>query len=195
MVLLLISDLLKKGEKNNFFYRLKRVIILGSTAIPAGLYMLVLYRIVFKEDSSNSISIRFGFFLQQNYLIILMVLTSMALPIIVLCFNFKKLKQEVPYKVAWAMFFVGLSEFLIFVEAGTRMQNGNFGWGRMFSGYFLFFMSAVVLIENYKDVNFLIQYPNLRKGYLLFAALVGMLHIVSQLVYFLGILKGNNYFC
>lgn len=194
MAILLLKDLIQQKIGFSFWERFKRVFIFGSTVIPTGIYILLLYRVIYTgEESSDSIAIRFGYFFLQAEEPFKMVLLSLLFPIIVLLTNLKKLRCF-PYAAAWGTFFFGVTEYLLFIEEGARISAGNFGWGQMFSIYFLFIVSFAIFIENYKDPSFFQGRKNVRSLYFILSGMCVALHVAPQIGYFIFLIQGGNYY-
>lgn len=194
MIIVFIADLIRRNEYP-FLQRLKNIIILGCSFIPAGLFMLLLNSQEFAGDENEAgVAINLGYFLEKIDHPALMIFLSLAFTIVVFAFNLKKFKERT-YQIFGGMLLFGVAQYTILVETGSRINHGNFSWGREV-GEFMIFMAALALaVANFKneDGTFLRGKPALRYIYLAVIALLLAGQVISQLVYVYLLLKGNLY--
>lgn len=192
VLIVFLSDLARR-KGYGLFYRLKRVVMLGSAMIPGGVYVLVLKHLEFHgENSSGGIAISIGYFLNKMDYPLISVMCSLAFPAIIFAFNYRKIR-DISYKIILGTFFAGTAEYLIFVETGTRINHCNFGWSRQVAEFILFGYAVALLIINFKDNKFLSDKPTLRKAYFLIAGLLLAAHVLSQLIYVQYLIRGHLY--
>ena len=144
------------------------------------------------ENRRGGIAINIGYFLKEMDYPIVSIVCSLAFPAVVFAFNYRKFR-DIAYKIILGTFFVGTAEYLIFVETGTRIDHGNFGWSRQVGEFILFGYAVAQLIINYKDSEYLSDKPTLRKAYFVIAGLLLAAHIISQLVYIQYLIRGHLY--
>ncbi|MCS6834869.1 MAG: hypothetical protein NZ750_02490 [Anaerolineae bacterium] len=74
------------------------------------------------------------------------LLLSLAFPLAV-TLAYPQARRDGPLLLAWATFGVALLQSLLFNETGSRMNHGNFLWGRAISGWVLFVLAVRVFIQ------------------------------------------------
>ena len=192
VLFVILSDLIRR-KGYGLFYRLKRVVMLGSTMIPGGVFVLVLKHLEFSgENSSGGIAISIGYFLNKMDYPLISIMCSLAFPAAVFAVNYRKIR-DISCKIILGTFFVGTAEYLIFVETGVRINHCNFGWSRQVGEFILFGYAVALLIINFKDSEFLSDKPTLRKAYFLIAGFLLAAHVLSQLVYVQYLIRGHLY--
>lgn len=192
VLVVILADLIRRKEYG-LFYRFKRAVMLGSAMIPGGVFILFLNHLEFSgENRRGGIAINIGYFLKEMDYPIVSIVCSLAFPAVVFAFNYRKFR-DIAYKIILGTFFVGTAEYLIFVETGTRIDHGNFGWSRQVGEFILFGYAVAQLIINYKDSEYLSDKPTLRKAYFVIAGLLLAAHIISQLVYIQYLIRGHLY--
>ena len=192
VIVVLLAELVRHREYG-FLHRFGHVVAFGCTMIPAGLFVLFLNRIEYDESKyDGGIAVNIGYFLKDLDYPLIAIACSIAFPVFVFLFNWKKLK-DIALAASLGVFVTGTAEYLILVEAGSRINHGNFGWCRQV-GEFLFFAVAVaVFMANLKDRDFLKSLPVLKALYLIAAGLLLAAHVLSQLVYVYLLMKGYLY--
>ena len=164
------------------FRNYKEALVLLLCVLPTLLYMLYQSTVEFGEDAGT---ICFGVgtvwkAYQKN--IPLAILKNSAFPIAVLAFNFKELKNSFSYRFAWFQYAVGFAEYFFLYESGIRKYDGNLEWGYEYAMFFLFTVSAIILIKS----------GNSKKKktvqWIVFA-----LHLVCGLLYFRKLLLGGTF--
>ena len=146
------------------------------------------------DENEAGVAINLGYFLEKIDHPALMIFLSLAFTIVVFAFNLKKFKERT-YQIFGGMLLFGVAQYTILVETGSRINHGNFSWGREV-GEFMIFMAALALaVANFKneDGTFLRGKPALRYIYLAVIALLLAGQVISQLVYVYLLLKGNLY--
>lgn len=192
LALYLLIDLIRKSDYS-FGHRLLRIIMLGSAVLPAGIYILYVNFMKFGGSSDGGgIAVDFGYFLNKSRHPIVMILLSIMFPLIVYCFNSKKLK-EFRHQVIVIMFALGTAEYLTFVETGASAKYGNFGWSRSVALFIIFAAALSIFIANIQNKDFMKEKPKLRMLYFLGAGGALLLHLISGIVYFCIVLSGQSY--
>ena len=82
--------------------------------------------------------------------ILLGIVKGIAFPIVVLCFNYKKLGSSIIYRFAWLQYAISFCEAYFLYEKGYRMMHFNFAWGYYYGMMFLFLASVIVLVRSDK---------------------------------------------
>lgn len=192
LLLILIADLFRRREYS-LWYRFKRIVVLGSAMFPAGMFTILLSFLEFSGDNSdNGIAINIGYFIKQMEHPVAAIICSLAFAILVLTFNYKKLR-DIVYQVSTGVFLAGSAEYLILTETGRRLKHGNFAWGRQIGEYLLFLYAIALFIKNIRDEEFLSNKPKLRKVYITCGAVLLTAHVICQLVYVQYIIRGHLY--
>jgi len=74
------------------------------------------------------------------------LLLSLAFPLAV-TFAYPQARRDAALLLAWATFGVALLQSLLLNETGSRMNHGNFLWGRAISGWVLFVLAMRAFIQ------------------------------------------------
>ncbi|MDR1027814.1 MAG: hypothetical protein LBL63_00155 [Clostridiales Family XIII bacterium] len=192
MAILLLRRMIKKHESVPFSRRFARAVPFGVALLPSVAYLIYFYFADAAETASGGIAINFAYLYKMAGDPVLKPILGLAFPLWILCFHVKKLRTNIIYVMAWLMFAVNLAIYLLFVEAGERFLHGNFGWGLLFSVFFLFVAGISLYAEDWISVKKI--GANTQKkiclgvGGLLFAA-----HLISGLVFFSYAVGGKGY--
>lgn len=185
--LIMLFRLCKRKGSN-----LKSTILLGCTFIPTFVDLLYQFGGVFSGTDSKGEEAGIGFGLFKvwteycdNYPVAIMLM--IFFPLIVLLFQYRKLKFHTVYRLGWQMYGMSLLMFVLLYEKGFRRVDANFSWGYMLGGFFLVIGSLLVLLEDTEGDKWyhwklLIQW-----------AAFG-LHVACGLLYFLIIITGGSYY-
>ena len=171
---------------------LKNTILFGCTFIPTFVDLLYQFGGVFSGTDSKGEEAGIGFGLFKvwaeycdNYTMAIVLM--IFFPLVVLLFQYRKLKHNTVYRFGWQMYGMSLIMFVLLYEKGFRRVDANFSWGYMLGGFFLMISSLLVLLEDTKG----------SKRYhwkLLMQWAAFGLHVVCGLFYFLIILTGGSYY-
>ncbi len=191
LVLVIMAKGLVVHREYSFGKRLCRVIMLGSTMIPAGLYTIT-QSMVESSGSGGSIALNPGYFLKQSENPVLMIFLSIAFALVVYLFNLKSVKI-CDNQIICGLFLASAAESLLFVESGWMINHGNLNWGRD-CGTFILFLGAISLaVKNYKDKSFLADRPSLRRAYFIVLLILIAAHVISELMYLQLVIRGHLY--
>ncbi|MBQ6623278.1 MAG: hypothetical protein IJH57_01535, partial [Mogibacterium sp.] len=194
IVIAFIIELFRKGELS-FGEKFKKLFIMGSTLIPSGLYLMILnYIIYLRPDRKGNSNITVDTSqIAENSHFMIGICCCLAFPLLVTCFNWKKIISDRRYLIIALIAVVGILQWAMLGESGHRASHGNFGWGRTIGGYMFYITGLAVALENYADKDFLANKKTLR--YLYFIALSGLLflHTASQLYYFYTMYNGAGF--
>ncbi|MBQ8041508.1 MAG: hypothetical protein IJ274_16855 [Lachnospiraceae bacterium] len=83
----------------------------------------------------------------------LAIFLGMAFPLAVLVLNFKELKKDGVFRLAWQIMAVSLFEMLFLYEKGFRVGHLNFSWGYMHGLFFAFVAAAFLLFRKTFVIN------------------------------------------
>ncbi len=117
----------------------------------------------------------------------LSVMMALLFPFSVLALNFRELKRNGIFRLAWQVMAVGFLSFLLLYEKGFRFEHMNFSWGYMHGLFFVFMVSILQIFKN------ALKRENLM--YKLFLApemVTYAYHLVCGIVFFCYMYQGNN---
>lgn len=195
MIALFIIDLfISDGE--NLGKKLKKRILMGISLIPTGIYMLIVMKYDFHGGNSmheGSVVIDIQHVLDYPNLTAAIV-TGLAFPAVVWITNIHLLREK-RYKTVFAVFLMGLAQWMFLYEQGERATHGNFNWGRQIGSYLFFLTSVTIAINNWRNTDeFMADRQLTRKIYFAVISILFVLHVSSQLRYFYLICMGHSYF-
>lgn len=193
IVVMFIAELIRKG-KDGFLLRLRRMIVMGLSVVPSGLYIIWLNKRQFSDNTQfgEKHEIIFGLGPLLSYeRPWAALLFGITFAIVVFAFNLSRFR-DTKYKFALYTFVMGTLQWALISETGTRSNFGNFSWGRMFGCYFITLVSTAVFLEMYYDKGALGS-PKKRKAALVLAVVVLAASLVCQLYHFYMILTGHGY--
>ncbi|MBP3352765.1 MAG: hypothetical protein J6L65_10230 [Lachnospiraceae bacterium] len=197
--LILLYRLLRKRFEN-----FRNTLFLGLSFIPTFCALLYQFFGVFGPVEGEEKGIGFGLGKAWSYHcdnIPVAILLGLAFPLAVLFLNFRDLKKNGVFRLAWQITAVSLFEILFLFEKGFRVGHLNFSWGYMHGMFFAFVASAYLLFQK----TFIIKgaetdagEPSTKKG-LRILLLVGQwavfgLHLLLGLLYFKTMLAGELYY-
>jgi hypothetical protein len=114
--------------------------------------------------------------------ILLGIVKGIAFPIVVLCFNYKKLGSSIIYRFAWLQYAISFCEAYFLYEKGYRMMHFNFSWGYYYGMMFLFLASVIVLVRS----------DGKKSAKITQWALYGA-HLLCGILYFAKVFSGGRY--
>lgn len=174
--------------------RFGKLFFMGCALIPGAVYLAILQRLEFPENGQDGggIAINPLHILEREHLFI-GFLCSLTFAIVVFAINHRKLKDR-KYLFMFMIFIMGVLQWVLFTETGSRSGHGNFGWGRQCGDYMIMLTSLTIAIENFFDKHSLFKGDKTRRG-IYFAVLVilVLMHVGSQFFYFCGLLQGQPY--
>ncbi len=186
MLLFLIGDFVQTRGQS-----VKANILFGLPVLISMAVLLYQYKVLFVSDESSGIGIGFAVvwsYYNPHYLI--GIVQGLAFPLYIFITNFKKITQNRNYLFAYVMVFVGLLEYLLLYETGSRMYDANFDWGLSFSVFISFLMSSAVYATNMRDV--VTKKKNI--GACLVGTIILIAHVVCGIIYFGRIIMGQTYY-
>ena len=185
--LVLLYRLLKSKCKN-----FKHILCFGALFVPTFLDLLYQFGGVFSgvNVKGEETGIGFGFFhvwkeYCDSYLVA--ILLVIFFPLVVLFFQWGKMRTHTLYRLGWQLYGMGLLMFVVLYEKGFRAVDSNFSWGYMMGAFALVVSSVLVLLEETfaKDGN---------KKHLAIQWGAFLLHVVCGLFYFGIIITGGSYY-
>ena len=117
----------------------------------------------------------------------LSIAMAMLFPLTVLALNWKELKRDASFRLAWQIMLAGFLTFLLLYEKGFRFEHMNFSWGYMHGLFFTFMISILQMMKN------AMKRENLLYKLFLVPELYNYLyHLICGIVFFLYLYQGNN---
>ena len=190
VVVMFLAELIA-GGKEGIGTRFRRLFIMGCSLVPSGLYLIYLHTREFPDESDAEAGIVFGLehILKQDH-VIASIVFGIAFPVLIFAVNYKRLNTR-RYMFAVALFIAGMLQWLLIAETGKRANYGNFTWGRIYATYFLTLLSTVLYAENwYNKDSVFANREKARKIYLIIAAVILLMSLISQCRYFDLVLRG-----
>ena len=177
--------------KNRFAYW-RNTVALCSCFLPTALLLLYQYWGVFVGTNSKGeetgIGIEFGkAWHVHSGNIPLSIVMAMLFPLTVLVLNFKELKRNATFRLAWQIMLVGFLTFLLLYEKGFRFSHLNFSWGYMHGLFFIFMISILQMIKNAMKKENLIY-----KLFLIPELYNYVYHLTCGIIFFWYVFQGNN---
>lgn len=191
VIIVFIADLFRKRDYS-IGHRVKRIITLGLAFIPAGVFIIILNHVEYADGGNGEIAIRPGFFLEEVTNVPVMIFLSLAFPLVVFIFNYRKLKV-IAYQIIVGMTLIGIGEYMTLVETGKRIFHGNFSWGREVAEYMLFLAAMALALINLKDKEFLKDKPGLRRVYFIVIIVLLAGHVITGIVFLQYVARGHKY--
>ena len=193
MVIMFIVDLIR-GGKEGFARRFGQLFMMGCSAIPSGLYMIWLHFSEFEtgtqygEEHAVLLDISHVFNYEGLWAA---VLFGIAFPILVFIITHSKFRDS-KYRFALYIFVMGVLQWTLFDETGTRGNFGNFTWGRIFGCYFITLAACAAALELFYDKKSSGDGLS-RKIRIAAISVILCWSVASQLYYFWLIISGRGY--
>lgn len=163
---------------------------LGLCFVPTFIDLLYQYSGVFAPDDTAERGIGFclgevwGYYCEN---IPLGICLAIAFPIVVLIFNFRKIKTEALYRFTWELYLVSFLEAFFLYEKGFRKPDFNFSWGYLYGIFFCQLVSLMILLKASFEKKTDIWKLVLQWG-------VYLCHLICGMFYFAEILAGGTYY-
>jgi len=194
MVAMFVADLIK-GGKEGFVRRLGQLFIMGCAAVPSGLYMIWLHSREFEEATQfgeeHKVILDLSHVMLYDHLWAA-VIFGIAFPIAVFCIMHSKFRDS-KYRIALYIFVMGILQWALFDETGTRGNFGNFTWGRLFGCYFITLAASAAALELLYDKKSS-DSGSRRKIRIAVVSIILCWSVLSQLYYFWLVLSGRGYY-
>lgn len=194
MIAIFLIDLFSRSEES-FGEKLKKLVTMGCSLIPAGCFVVLIFVKEFRgEDHAHrgGITVSLDNILNYDHLL-LAIISGLAFPLVVWAVNYRLVRNK-RYKMPFWIFIMGILQWAPFDETGARSGHGNFSWGRQVGCYFLFLTGIAIAINNWKDSEFMKDRPKARKIYFLVISILLIWHVCTQIVYFLLVYFGYDYY-
>lgn len=181
VVLFLIIEMITDKGKT-FVFSLKTALMF----VPAGLYFIIQYLLMFDGSSSRRIGIQpFAVMRLDSPNPVISVFMGIAFPLfVVLALGIRKVFADKALWLSLMVYIVSLLEFVLFIEE-TEAASGNFEWAMQLAMFFLFIMTAVRFYQN-----------DWKKKWVWFAGnLLLLYHIFSGIWYYIWLLIFSPWQC
>jgi len=117
----------------------------------------------------------------------LSVIMALLFPLVVLALNFRQLKRDGAFRMAWQILLAGFLTFLFLYEKGFRFEHMNFSWGYMHGLFFVFLISILQILKN------IMKRENVIYKIFLAPELIAYgYHLVCGIFFFIYLYQGNN---
>lgn len=117
----------------------------------------------------------------------LSIVMALLFPLVVLVLNWKELKRDGAFRLAWQIMLVGFLSFLMLYEKGFRFEHMNFSWGYMHGLFFVFMISVIQMLKNAMKRENVVY-----KLFLVPELVTYAYHLVCGIVFFCYLYQGNN---
>ncbi len=174
-----------------FAYR-KNTVMLCCCFLPTVLLLVYQFRGVFMGTNSRGEETGIGFEAGKAWRLFtgnipLCIMMALLFPLSVLVLNWKELKRNGVFRLAWQLMIVGFLSFLFLYEKGFRFEHMNFSWGYMHGLFFVFLVSILQIFKN------AMKRENLMYKLFLAPELVTYsYHLICGIVFFCYMYQGNN---
>lgn len=191
--LLMLYRLFRSGFRN-----FVPTIQLGLCFIPTFLALLYQYTGVFGPADGEERGVGFCFgTVWREYCdnIPLGIGLAMGFPLVVLLFNWKKVRRNTLTRFSWMLYIVSFAEAFLLYEKGFRRVDFNFSWGYMYGIFFCHFSSLLLLVQLTAEYRRKAGDGRKAGGWpLLIQWLFYLGHVVCGIFYFRDILAGISYY-
>ena len=194
IVVMFVADLIK-GGRDGFAVRFRQLFIMGCAAVPSGLYMIWLHTREFEEGTQfgeeHKVILDISHVMAYDHLWAA-VIFGIAFPIVVFCILHSKFRDS-KYRFALYIFVMGILQWALLDETGTRGNFGNFTWGRLFGCYFITLAASAAALELFFDKKSSDNGSH-RKIRIAVVSIILCWSVLSQLYYFWLVLSGRGYY-
>lgn len=170
----------------------KNTVSLCCCFLPTVLLLLYQFRDVFMGTNSRGEETGIGIEMGKAWHsftgnIPLSIMMALLFPFSVLALNWKELKRNGAFRLAWQVMAVGFLSFLLLYEKGFRFDHMNFSWCYMHGLFFTFLISILQIFKN------VIKRENLMYKLFLAPELVTYFyHLICGIAFFCYLYQGNN---
>lgn len=174
------------------FANWKNTLLLGCCYLPTGFLLIAQFFSVFTgenvlgEETGIGIEIGRAWHIHSNN-IPLSILLALLFPFCVLVLNFRDLRKNKEFQLAWQVLLVGFLTFLFLYEKGFRLEHLNFSWGYMHGLFCVYMISALQMVKNIVGWK-----PRIYKVFVAPEIFLYLCHLLCGIVFFLYLYQGNN---
>jgi hypothetical protein len=178
-----------RAKDLSLLFKIKRFLLLSSSAAPALIYCGILYAQIYADDKPTKVILDYGSRFFANDRLLLMILCGLAFPITITILNHKKFKADYIISLAWLLFISNTLITILFAESGDRYTHGNFGWGVSFAVLVLFTVSVDILMGNWRN-RVGLRSEKVAKLQLFSPSILLVMHVIPGIVYVVLVLRG-----
>lgn len=174
------------------FVHWKNTAALCCCFLPTALLLVYQFRGVFMGTNSRGEETGIGLepgkaWHMHSGNIPLSIVMALLFPLVVLALNWKELKRNEAFRLAWQIMLVGFLSFLMLYEKGFRFEHMNFSWGYMHGLFFVFLVCVLQVLKNVMKRENLLY-----KLFLVPELVTWAYHLVCGIVFFCYLYQGNN---
>lgn len=174
------------------FANWKNTLLFGCYFLPTGFLLLYQFFGVFTgenalgEETGIGIGPGKAWYIHSSNIPLSIVL-ALLFPLCVLLLNFRELRKNREFRLAWQLLAVGMGTFFFLYEKGFRLEHLNFSWGYMHGLFFVFALSGFQILKNIMGWK-----PRLYRLFVLPEIFLYLCHLVCGINFFLYLYQGNN---
>ena len=170
----------------------KSTLLFGCCFLPTGFLLLYQFFGVFVGENAlgeeTGIGIEMGkAWHLHSFNIPLSVMLALLFPFCVLALNFREIRKNTEFRLAWQLLAVGFLTYLFLYEKGFRMAHMNFSWGYMHGLFFVFVICAMQMLKNLMSWK-----PWIYKLFVMPELCLFICHLCCGVGFFIYLYEGNN---
>ena len=174
------------------FTNWKNTLGLGCCFLPSGFLLIYEFFGVFTgenilgEETGIGIELGKAWYIHSNR-ISLSVMLALLFPFCVLALNFRQLKRDGAFRLAWQLLLTGFLSFLFLYEKGFRLEHLNFSWGYMHGLFFVYVVCGFQILKNLMEWK-----PWIYQMFVIPEFLFFMQHLRCGMEFFMYLYQGYN---
>ena len=174
------------------FANWKNTLLFGSCFLPSGFLLIYEFFGVFTGENTLGEETGIGFAMGKAWQIHsgnipLSVMLALLFPFCVLALNFRQLKKNRQFRLAWELLAVGFLTFLFLYEKGFRLEHLNFSWGYMHGLFFVYALCGLMMLKNLMGWK-----PWIYKLFVLPELYLFLHHLRCGMEFFIYLFQGYN---
>lgn len=174
------------------FANWKNTLLFGCCFLPTGFLLIYQFLGVFTGQNTHGEETGIGIELGKawyihSFNIPLSIMLALLFPFCVLALNFRELKKNREFRLAWQLLAAGMLSFLFLYEKGFRLVHLNFSWGYMHGLFFVFAISVLQMLKNLAGWK-----PWIMKLFVIPELWLFLYHLRCGIEFFLYLYQGNN---
>jgi len=170
----------------------KNTLRFGCCLLPSGFLLLYQYfgvftgRNVMGEETGIGVELGKAWHIYSGN-IPLSVMLALLFPFCVLALNFRELRKDREFRLAWQLLAAGFLIFLFLYEKGFRLSHLNFSWSYMHGLFFAFALCGMQVLKNLIGWK-----PWIFKLFVIPELCFFAKHLRCGIEFFLYLYQGNN---
>lgn len=174
------------------FANWKNTLLFGCCFLPTGFLLVFQFLGVFTGQNVRGEETGIGIELGKawhihSFNIPLSILLALLFPFCILALNFRELKKDSQFRLAWQLMAAGLLSFLFLYEKGFRLVHLNFSWGYMHGLFFVFVICVLRMLKNLMGWK-----PWIFGVFVIPELYLYLYHLQCGIEFFLYLYQGNN---